>query len=91
MNSVTVRTLLVRGMLAGLGAGVLAFVVAFLIGEGSVDAAIAFEESTSHDHGHHGGEELVSRTVQSTAGLATAIAHDPRLEGSWRSPSQPAA
>ncbi|MFJ5063177.1 CbtA family protein [Streptomyces nigra] len=73
MNSVTVRTLLVRGMLAGLGAGVLAFVVAFLIGEGSVDAAIAFEESASHEHGHHGGEELVSRTVQSTAGLATGV------------------
>ncbi|MFD7694635.1 CbtA family protein [Streptomyces sp. NPDC059805] len=72
MNSVTVRTLLVRGMLAGLGAGVLAFVFAFLVGEGPVDAAIAFEEAGSHEHGH-GGEELVSRTVQSTAGLATGV------------------
>ncbi|WP_261717313.1 CbtA family protein [Streptomyces sp. FZ201] len=70
MNSVTVRTLLVRGMLAGLGAGVLAFVFAYLVGEGPVDAAIAFEESNSHEHG---GEELVSRTVQSTAGLATGV------------------
>ncbi|GLW49477.1 membrane protein [Streptomyces sp. NBRC 14336] len=70
MNSVTVRTLLVRGMLAGLGAGVLAFVFAYLVGEGPVDAAIAFEESNSHEHG---GEELVSRTVQSTAGLATGM------------------
>ncbi|MFE5191903.1 CbtA family protein [Streptomyces sp. NPDC056628] len=70
MNSVTVRTLLVRGMLAGLGAGVLAFVFAFLLGEGPVDAAIAFEEAGSHEHG---GEELVSRTVQSTAGLATGV------------------
>ncbi|MFB8757558.1 CbtA family protein [Streptomyces sp. NPDC059852] len=72
MNSVTVRTLLVRGMLAGLGAGVLAFVFAFLVGEGPVDAAIAFEEAGSHEHGH-GGEELVSRGVQSTAGLATGV------------------
>ncbi|MER5755183.1 CbtA family protein [Streptomyces sp. NPDC002088] len=70
MNSVTVRTLLVRGMLAGLGAGVLAFVFAFLVGEGPVDAAIAFEEANSHDHG---GEELVSRSLQSTAGLATGV------------------
>ncbi|POX57270.1 hypothetical protein C3489_00710 [Streptomyces sp. Ru71] len=70
MNSVTVRTLLVRGMLAGLAAGVLAFVFAYLVGEGPVDAAIAFEEAGSHEHG---GEELVSRTVQSTAGLATGV------------------
>jgi hypothetical protein len=70
MNSATVRTLLVRGMLAGLAAGVLAFIFAFLIGEGPVDAAIAFEEDHSHAHG---GEELVSRTLQSTAGLATGV------------------
>ncbi|MEX1651787.1 CbtA family protein [Streptomyces pseudovenezuelae] len=70
MNSVTVRALLVRGMLAGLAAGVLAFVFAYLVGEGPVDAAIAFEEANSHEHG---GEELVSRTLQSTAGLATGV------------------
>ncbi|MFC7842777.1 CbtA family protein [Streptomyces sp. NPDC057382] len=70
MNSVIVRTLLVRGMLAGLGAGVLAFVFAFLVGEGPVDAAIAFEAANSHEHG---GEELVSRSLQSTAGLATGL------------------
>ncbi|MDQ1014186.1 CbtA family protein [Streptomyces afghaniensis] len=69
MNSTTVRTLLVRGMLAGLAAGVLAFVFAYVVGEGSVDAAIAFEESKSHEH----GEELVSRSLQSTAGLATGV------------------
>ncbi|MFF7166878.1 CbtA family protein [Streptomyces sp. NPDC008086] len=72
MNSVTVRTLLVRGMLAGIGAGVLAFVFAYLVGEGPVDAAIAFEEANSHDMGAM-GEELVSRSVQSTAGLATGV------------------
>ncbi|MFI6929639.1 CbtA family protein [Streptomyces sp. NPDC050287] len=70
MNSVTVRTLLVRGMLAGVAAGVLAFVFAYLVGEGPVDAAIAFEEANSHEHG---GEELVSRSLQSTAGLATGV------------------
>ncbi|WP_031104407.1 CbtA family protein [Streptomyces sp. NRRL S-146] len=70
MNSVTVRTLLVRGMLAGFGAGALAFLFAYLVGEGPVDAAIAFEEANSH---HAGGEELVSRSVQSTAGLATGV------------------
>ncbi|MFJ5725027.1 CbtA family protein [Streptomyces sp. NPDC093149] len=71
MNSISVRALLVRGMLAGLAAGALALVVAYLLGESRVDAAIALEESHGHDHG--GGEELVSRTVQSTAGLATGV------------------
>ncbi|MER5767194.1 CbtA family protein [Streptomyces sp. NPDC001985] len=70
MNSISVRALLVRGMLAGLIAGAVALVVAYFLGEGPVDAAIAFEES--HSHGH-GGEELVSRAVQSTAGLATGV------------------
>ncbi|MGP4003444.1 CbtA family protein [Streptomyces sp. 8N706] len=70
MNSATVRALLVRGMIAGLGAGVLAFGLAYLIGEGPVDAAIAFEGAHA---GGHGEEELVSRAVQSTVGLATAV------------------
>ncbi|MCX4920021.1 CbtA family protein [Streptomyces sp. NBC_00687] len=69
MNSVSVRALLVRGMLAGLGAGILAFLFAYLVGEGPVDAAIAFEAANSHEH----GEELVSRSVQSTFGLATGV------------------
>lgn len=71
MNSISVRALLVRGMLAGLIAGALALVVAYCLGESRVDAAIALEEAHSHDHG--GGEELVSRTMQSTAGLATGV------------------
>ncbi|MFI6730071.1 CbtA family protein [Streptomyces atratus] len=71
MNSISVRALLVRGMLAGLAAGALALVVAYFLGESRVDAAIALEEAHSHDHG--GGEELVSRTMQSTAGLATGV------------------
>ncbi|MER6031370.1 CbtA family protein [Streptomyces sp. NPDC001851] len=69
MNSATVRNLLVRGMLAGLAAGVLALVIAYLLGEPSVDKAIAFEDAHSHEH----EMEVVSRSLQSTAGLATGV------------------
>lgn len=69
MNSATVRSLLVRGMLAGLAAGLLALLVAYLLGEPQVDAAIAFEDAHAHEH----GAEVVSRAVQSTAGLATGV------------------
>ncbi|MYW63170.1 hypothetical protein GTY65_03600 [Streptomyces sp. SID8379] len=72
MNSVSVRALLVRGMLAGLVAGALALVVAYVLGEPRIDSAIAFEESHAA-HGHEHGEELVSRTLQSTGGLATGL------------------
>ncbi|MFE9877745.1 CbtA family protein [Streptomyces sp. NPDC005784] len=71
MNSATVRNLLVRGMLAGLAAGVLALVVAYLLGEPTVDSAIGFEEHHAPAHGHE--VELVSRSLQSTAGLATGV------------------
>ncbi|MFC7219727.1 CbtA family protein [Streptomyces polyrhachis] len=89
MNSVSVRGLLVRGMLAGLLAGCLALLVAYFLGEPHLDAAIAYEEggaeapghshgSGGHDgaaaHSHdHAEEPLVSRTVQATAGLAAGI------------------
>jgi predicted cobalt transporter CbtA len=69
MNSATVRTLLVRGMLAGLIAGVFALVAASLLGEPQIDAAIAFEDAHTHEH----GTEVVSRSLQSTAGLATGV------------------
>ncbi|MGW4565866.1 CbtA family protein [Streptomyces sp. NPDC004561] len=69
MNSATVRNLLVRGMLAGLAAGGLALIVAYLLGEPSVDKAISFEEAHSHEH----EMEVVSRSLQSTAGLATGV------------------
>ncbi len=70
MNSAIVRNLLVRGMLAGLAAGVLALAVAYFLGEPRVDAAISYEEAHSHEHG---GAELVSRTMQATGGLATGV------------------
>ncbi|MFE3168406.1 CbtA family protein [Streptomyces sp. NPDC059224] len=69
MNSTTVRNLLVRGMLAGLAAGLLALVVAYLLGEPNVDKAISFEDAHAHEH----EMEVVSRSLQSTAGLATGV------------------
>jgi hypothetical protein len=69
MNSATVRNLLVRGMLAGLVAGLLALVVAYFLGEPNVDKAIGFEEAHAHEH----EMEIVSRGLQSTAGLATGV------------------
>ncbi|BDM68974.1 membrane protein [Streptomyces nigrescens] len=69
MNSLTVRTLLVRGMIAGLAAGGFALLVAYVLGEPRIDAAIAFEEAHSHEH----EMEVVSRGLQSTAGLATGV------------------
>ncbi|WP_369362879.1 CbtA family protein [Streptomyces sp. CG4] len=69
MKSATVRNLLVRGMLAGLAAGVLALVVAYLLGEPNVDKAISFEDAHSHEH----EMAVVSRSLQSTAGLATGV------------------
>lgn len=78
------RDLLVRGLLAGLLAGVAAFFVAYAVGEPSVSAAISVEESAEHaaDGPTHGSttdepataehETVVPRSLQSTAGLATA-------------------
>jgi len=67
-----VRGLLIRGMLAGLLAGVLAFVFAHQFGEAPVDTAIAFESYVEYDLHHQAPEEeLVSRSLQSTAGLGT--------------------
>ncbi|MGY6655220.1 CbtA family protein [Amycolatopsis sp. TRM77291] len=76
------RTLLVRGMLAGLVAGVLATLFAYFFGEPSVDAAIGLEGSAAHSHSAPGvhehapaeaEEELVTRGVQSTVGLLTGV------------------
>ncbi|RKR86295.1 putative cobalt transporter CbtA [Micromonospora pisi] len=78
------RSLLIRGMLVGLAAGVAAYLFATLFGEGPVGQAIDFESAqgaaahaAAHaaDAGAHtdaAEPELVSRLVQSTIGLATA-------------------
>ncbi|MBC6459015.1 CbtA family protein [Actinomadura sp. HBU206391] len=68
------RSLLVRGMLVGLVAAALATVIAWIFGEPQVGHAIAFEEAHSAAHEAGGHEpEVVSRTVQQTVGLITAL------------------
>jgi len=67
-----VRTLLIRGMLAGLLAGILGFLFARQLGEPPVDTAIAFESYVEYTVRHEAPEvELVSRPLQSSAGLGT--------------------
>ncbi|WP_426560968.1 CbtA family protein [Angustibacter sp. McL0619] len=68
------RSFLIRGLLVGLLAGAVAFVVAHFLGEPSVAAAIAVEES-SHAAEHMHGDQvvLVSRDIQASVGLLTAL------------------
>jgi len=67
-----VRALLVRGLLAGLLAGIVGFCFAWLVGESSVETAISFESYVEYTVHHEEPEdEVVSRQLQSTAGLAT--------------------
>src|SRR5918994_1566455 len=79
----SVRSFLVRGLLAGLVAGFVAFGVAYATGEPSIEAAIAIEESAGgHAHAEGTGQAAaedatgtqVPRSLQSTAGLLTATA-----------------
>ena len=67
----TPRLLLIRGMLVGIAAAALAFLVARLFGEGPIDQAIAFE--SAHTAPGVQEPELVTRAVQSTLGLGTAV------------------
>lgn len=82
-----VRALLVRGMIAGALAGLLAFGFARVFGEPPIEQAIAFEElmqKATHAVPHHSDAataarpaaeepELVSRAVQAGIGLLTAV------------------
>jgi hypothetical protein len=68
-----VRTLLVRGMIAGLVGGVLAALFARVLGEPSVEGGIAFEDAAAASAAAAPGPELVSRGVQSTVGLLVAF------------------
>lgn len=67
-----VRGLLIRGLLVGLAAGLLAFAFAKVFGEPQIDKAIAYEDA--HRTLAGGGSEPaeVSREVQSTLGLLIA-------------------
>lgn len=66
-----VRGLLVRGMLVGLVAGLLAFAFAYVFGEPSVQKAIDFEDQLARLHHAHPDPEIVSRGIQRTLGLLT--------------------
>lgn len=82
--------LLLRGMIAGLIASLLAFGFARIVGEPQVDRAIAFEEANSEgghshsaapeaqaEHSHAAAAEepeLVSREMQASVGLLTGVA-----------------
>jgi predicted cobalt transporter CbtA len=78
-----VRTLLIRGMLVGLFAGLLVFGFSKVFGEPLVDRAIAFEtaldEAKAKQHAAMGmpaeepEPELVSRGVQASYGLFTGV------------------
>lgn len=66
-----IRPLLVRGLLVGLGAGLLAFAFAYIFGEPQVQRAIDFEDYLARMHHEPAGTELVSRGTQRTLGLLT--------------------
>ncbi|SOE92364.1 Uncharacterized membrane protein, predicted cobalt tansporter CbtA [Burkholderia sp. D7] len=79
-----IRNLLIRGMIAGLVAGLLGFCVAKTLGEPSVDRAIAFEAqqeklheqaeaASGHQHDPADDVELVSRGTQAGLGLLTGV------------------
>jgi predicted cobalt transporter CbtA len=77
-----VGTLLLRGMLAGILAGLLCFGFLKIFGEPPVDRAIAFETQLDEAHAHGPAmpgmamptePELVSRAVQAGIGLFTGV------------------
>jgi predicted cobalt transporter CbtA len=69
-----VGRLLLRGMLVGLFAGLLAFGIARVFGEPQVDRAIAFEEQEAQARHEMPEPELVSRETQAGIGLFTGVA-----------------
>jgi hypothetical protein len=68
-----VRALLVRGMLAGALAGLLASGFAWVVGEPQIELALSFEQHMQQMAGEAAEPELVSRSVQSTAGLLAGV------------------
>jgi hypothetical protein len=67
------RSLLIRGMVVGVLAGLLVFFAAHWLGEPQVDRAIAFEAGVDQARGEVPEPEVVSRRIQKTAGLFTAV------------------
>ncbi|HEY1300076.1 MAG TPA: CbtA family protein [Stellaceae bacterium] len=77
-----VTGLLLRGLLAGLFAGLVAFGFARVFGEPQIDRAVAFEEQIDQAKGQGAEPELVSRQTQAGLGLFTAsLAYGAALGG----------
>ncbi|MFD1555840.1 CbtA family protein [Paraburkholderia silviterrae] len=68
-----VGKLLIRGMLAGIAAGLLTFSFARVVGEPQVDQAISFEEKADAAKGEAPEPEIVSRATQASYGLFTGV------------------
>lgn len=70
-----VGKLLLRGLLAGLIAGVITFGFAYIFGEPSVDGAIAFEDQMATDESAPADEAspTITRDTQKSIGLLTGI------------------
>lgn len=68
-----IGSLLLRGMLVGVIAGLLAFGFARIVGEPQVDRAIAFEQQMRQAAGEAPEPELVSRATQAGLGLFTGV------------------
>ncbi|MDQ3577666.1 MAG: CbtA family protein [Actinomycetota bacterium] len=68
-----IRTLLVRGIYAGMAAGLLSWLFSYVFGEPGIEGGIAFEEQLAHAGGESQGGELVSRGLQATVGLGAAL------------------
>jgi predicted cobalt transporter CbtA len=60
-------------MIVGVIAGVLSLVFAYVFGEPGIDSGVTFEDQAARAAGTGPEMELVSRGVQSTIGLATAV------------------
>ena len=67
------QTLLLRGMLVGIVAGLLVFGFARWLGEPHVGQAIAFETRLEQSRGETSEPEMVSRNVQKGVGLLTGV------------------
>ena len=67
------RSLLVRGMVVGILAGLLGFLTARWFGEPVVDRSIVFEDSVAQAKGEAPEPDIVSRHTQKTIGLLTGV------------------
>jgi hypothetical protein len=73
MPPLTFGSVLVRGVIAGAAAGVAAALVAWILVESPIRAALAVEEARSASHEAGGHDELFTRPVQVIGGMVAAI------------------